>query len=85
MVALDIILDGTVTRSGADFDPATTLHVQSMVKVIGMPNGTRSGRPTVLLRAALPDGREVFIETTLRLFVMAARALAARYPDDGAP
>lgn len=85
MVALNIVLDGTTTRSGQDFDPTTVLHVQSTVQVIGMPNGTAEGRPTVLLRATLPDGREVFIETTLRLFVIAARALASRYPDDGAP
>lgn len=53
--------------------------LQGPIKVIGMPQGTVQGKPTVILRATLPDGREVFIETTLALFVVAARALLARY------
>jgi hypothetical protein len=79
MVALSLILDGTQEASGPPFDPATVLHVTGMVKVIGMPNGTQAGKPTVMIRATLPDGRDVFIETTLALFVTAARGLLARY------
>ncbi len=83
MVRLDVILDGTTEASGPPFDSASALQTVGAIKVIGMPNGTAQGRPTVILRATLADGREVWIETTLRLFTTAARALAARYPDDG--
>lgn len=83
MVRLDLVLDGTTEASGPPFDPTTALQATGAVKVIGMPDGTEQGRPTVILRATLTDGREVWIETTLRLFTVAARALAVRYPDDG--
>jgi len=79
MVSLSLILDGTQEGSGPPFDPSTVLHVTSAIKVIGMPNGTAAGKPTVMIRATLPDGHEVFIETTMALFVMAARGLLARY------
>ena len=42
-----------------------------------MPNGTDSGRATVMLEVSLPDGRIVIAETTLRLFLTAAAAVAA--------
>jgi hypothetical protein len=79
MVVLKIVLDGTTERSGPDFDPASALVVHAPVTVIGMPEGTREGNASVMLRAPLPDGREVWIETTLRLFCLAADALRTRY------
>jgi len=79
MVTLELILDGTVMSSGPSFDPDTTLHVTGPIKVIGMPAGTAEGNPTVLLRIALPDGREMFAETTLKLFTLAADTLKAFY------
>lgn len=79
MVGLDLVMDGTREPSGESFDPAAVLYVGGPIKVIGMPEGTTSGKPTVMLRATLPDGREVFIETTLALFVLAADALRAHY------
>lgn len=83
MVGLSIVLDGTVEPSGPAFDPSTAIHVTKDVKVVGMPRGTNEGRATVFIRASLPGGGEVWIETTLRLFLVAADALRARYPDDG--
>lgn len=79
MPVLKIVVDGTLESSGPAFDPTTALHVTSAVSVIGMPEGTVSGKPTVILRATLPDGRDVWIETTLTLFVTAADALRAHY------
>jgi hypothetical protein len=80
MVVLKLIPDGTRERSGPDFDPTTALHVQEPVTVIGIPEGTAEGRATVILRATLPNGLgEVWIETTLRLFCLAADGLRARY------
>jgi len=47
--------------------------------IAGLPHGTVEGRPSVTVRIELPDGQTVLAETTLRLFLAAARALLARY------
>lgn len=43
--------------------------------------GMTSGKPSVMFRIHLPDGRIVLAETSLALFASAARAALARYPD----
>jgi hypothetical protein len=47
--------------------------------IAALPKGTVEGRPSVTVRIDLPDGRTVLAETTLRLLLRAAEALAARY------
>ena len=47
--------------------------------IAGLPNATEEGRPSVTIRVELPDGHTVLAETTLRLFLRSAEALAARY------
>lgn len=42
-----------------------------------LPNGTQQGRACVALLIRLPDGTPVIAETTLRLFAVAGRAVAA--------
>lgn len=56
-----------------------------LVSVAVLPNGTSEGRPSVTLRVETEDGRVFLAQTTLRLFATAARAFAAKYPDDGRP
>ena len=51
----------------------------TITSIAGLPKGTVEGRPSVAIRVDLPDGRVVLAETTLRLFLRAAEALAARY------
>lgn len=41
--------------------------------------GTDSGRPVVIVRIDLPDGKIVLGQTSLRLFQGASTAFAARY------
>lgn len=76
----------TVTLN-LDIDPWTDLHDDTTVidhggetakvtRVGILPNGTQEGRATVGFLVELPDGRKVIAETTLRLFLMAATALA---------
>jgi hypothetical protein len=79
IASLSLILDGTSERSGPDFDPNTVIRLDK-VTMIGMPEGTRAGRASVMFRFDLPDGQIVFAETTLRLLLTAAQALASRYP-----
>ena len=51
------------------------------IQVVALEGGMESGRPSIALRLDLPDGKSVIAETSARLFVSAARAIAARYPD----
>jgi hypothetical protein len=84
LASLTIVLDGTIERSGPDFAVEDVLHLSDLA-LIGMPEGTQAGRPTVMMRFTLPDGRVVFAETTLRLLVSAVNALVTRYASDAAP
>lgn len=51
------------------------------IQVALLDDGMQSGRPSVTIRLDLPDGKVVLAETSLRLFVLAGRAFAAKYPD----
>ena len=79
MVALDLIMDGTVTASGPAFDPSKAVHINKMVSIMGMPRGTKEGNPSVILRVPTPDGKEVWVETTLKLLCTAAETLKVYY------
>lgn len=57
------------------------VHLQEELHVTALPNGTTSGKPSVAFGFLLPDGRMVFAETTLALFLMAADAFKARCGD----
>lgn len=82
MIAMTIILDGD--NAWPDLKDKEIIHLANgarPVQVAVLPGGLRSGRPSVALRLDLPDGRVVVAETTARLFVSAARAISARYPN----
>lgn len=53
------------------------LHPGAIERAGVMRNGTSSGRATVMLLVRTDDGQYVVGETTLRLFLAAARAIAA--------
>lgn len=57
------------------------LYMGKMLKVIALPGGMQSGLPSVSVLMELPDGRLAIGETSARMFVLAARAIAARYPE----
>jgi hypothetical protein len=58
--------------------PLNTGGLSAGVTRVGvLPNGTQGGRATVFLEVVLPDGTKVLAETTLRLFLTAAAAVAA--------
>jgi hypothetical protein len=56
------------------------IHVQDL-EVAGLAAGMTSGKPSVAIRIDLPDGRIVFAETSLRLFLTAADALRSVHGD----
>jgi hypothetical protein len=51
------------------------------VQVAALDGGMTSGRTSLTLRIDLPDGTVVLAETSLRLFLFAARALHAQFGD----
>jgi hypothetical protein len=51
------------------------------IRVAGLDDGMTSGKPSVAFGIVLPDGRWVFAETSLRLFLTAADVLKARFGD----
>lgn len=49
------------------------------LRMAGLGGGMVSGKATVGMLLEMPDGSYAFAETSLRLFLMAADALRARY------
>lgn len=50
------------------------------IEITAVDGGMGSGRPSVMIRVDLPDGRVFLTETSARLFCSAARAVMAKYP-----
>ncbi len=76
MIGLDLQLDGD--NCWLELKEKGYIEA-SLSGIAGLPHGTVEGRPSVTVRIELPDGQTVLAETTLRLFLAAARALLARY------
>lgn len=53
-------------------------HVTETMEVALVLGGMRSGKPSVMLRIALPDGSIVIAETSYALFEMAQKAMQGR-------
>lgn len=51
------------------------------LSVAGLSSGMKSGAPSVAIRIDLPDGRVVFAQTSLSLFLTAADTLKAVHGD----
>lgn len=58
-----------------------TIPPESDIIVSCLDRGTKEGRPTIALGFQLPDGRAVWAQTTVRLFLQAADAMRAKYGD----
>ena len=51
------------------------------MQVAVLDAGMTSGQPSVGIRLDLPDGQTIVAETSARLFVIAGRAISAKFPD----
>ena len=60
-------------------DPEKIVHLTGAIEVGSLEAGMASGKPSVAFCFRLPDGRVVVAETSLELFVAAARGLAAAH------
>ena len=83
MPSLRIILDGDGAWPDLTQKANDGLLLQGKwTGIAALPGGMASGRPSVSIRIDLPDGRVVWTETSMRLFLSAARAFTARYGDE---
>lgn len=55
------------------------VHLTNTITVGSLTSGMESGKPSVAFCFTLPDGRVVVAETSLALFVAAARGLTAAH------
>lgn len=73
---VSVILDGD--KCWPDLEGKDYLE-GAIRSVAALPDATEGGRPVVTIRAELEDGRTVLVQTTMRLFLAAARAFAGRF------
>jgi hypothetical protein len=79
---LSVFADGEESNALADLaDKREQVIDVPLQAVIGLTEGTEGGKPSVMVRADLPDGRTVIAQTTLALFLAAADVLRARHGD----
>jgi len=78
MESLNVILD--LEKAGFDAGTYDVVEHKGQVSVGGMPNGTTSGKPVVMIGLTMPD-HILVVETTLALFLTAADALKTKYGD----
>lgn len=84
MIPLTIVLDGE--NAWPDLQGREIIHIAEQpgiaIQVAVLDQGLKSGRPSIVIRIDLPNGRtSVVAETTARLYCMAARIVMAKYPD----
>ncbi len=68
---------------GAWPDLKGKVGTDQVIHLAALSAGMTSGRPSIMLRFDLPDGRTVLAETSLRLLLTAAEAFRARYGSGG--
>lgn len=77
MIGMDIKLDGD--GCWPELDVGACLDLTDVPwKVALLQNGTVNGKPTVVLRVDVEGSRPILLQTTLALFLAAARAFEGR-------
>ena len=69
----------------AAVDPTKLVHLTNTIEVGSLSGGMESGQPSVAFCFGLPDGTVVVAETSLALFIAAARGLAAAHEGELVP
>jgi hypothetical protein len=83
MISLKIVLNGDGILK--DFPIDKVVHLTNGLTVTALEGGMESGLPSIGLIFDLPDGRKVFAETSLILFLSAADAMRAKFGDPRIP
>jgi hypothetical protein len=81
VVAIDIRLNGDGAMQDWVDEGREVVVADKTLRVMALAGGMTSGKPSVGFGMLLPDGRVVFAETSLALFLAAADAMKARYGD----
>jgi hypothetical protein len=74
--------DGGIPEMAEAIKKNKVIEVDEIV-LSALEGGMKSGAPSVSIGIPLPDGRWVFAQTSLRLFLACAEALKIRYGDGG--
>lgn len=73
--------DGAFADLQARHGEPIVIPEEQSIRVAGVGAGMTSGLPSVAFGIVLPDGRWVFAQTSLRLFLTAADTLKAKFGD----
>lgn len=77
----EMVIRPRVDETGGftELEGVDVIHLTNPITVGSLAHGMSSGKPSVAFVFTLPDGRAVVAETSLELFVAAARGLAAAH------
>lgn len=84
MLMIDLKLNGDgawTDLQGIDPGRIAKVPENTAIQIVTLGGGMASGKPSVMIRLDLPDGRLVLAETSVALFQMAAAAMTGRYGD----
>ncbi len=82
MPAMTIILEGDDSfKDWADRDMIHLGNDAPAIRVAALKGGMSSGKPSVMIGIDIGGGKVVMAETSMRLFLSAARAFRARFGD----
>lgn len=80
MTPLRILMDTSQPPDGQPILDRNRQILEGKISVIGgLPKGMKSGAPSVSMVVQLKNGAQVFAETSMKLFLMAAKMLRAEY------
>lgn len=83
MALLIINLDGD--EAWPDLKDKEIIHLGDdapPIRISALSGGMKSGRPSVAIRIDLPGNKSIVAETSMRLFLAAARTFEARYGEE---
>ena len=55
------------------------IHLTGPFTIAALEGGMTSGRPSIVIRIDLPDGKVILQETSVRLFLAAADSIKAKF------
>lgn len=80
-LTLHMVGDGAFQPLRDEHGEPIEVAPESLIHVAVLESGMVSGKPSVAFGMVLPDGRWVFAQTSMALFLTAADAFRARYGD----
>lgn len=75
--------EGAWPDLGRKIADGNVIFYNAELKVAILEGGMQSGKPSVMLRFELPDGKTLLAETSLAMFLQLANMAYAKYGDAG--